>query len=229
MFAGYGQLGHTLYMLATKQQRQALVKVFLTGTKLAYKKGELIIHPGEGPTGVFFIQEGLVKAYNISKYGEENLLIIRKSQEIFPLIWAFTNRERSIIYEALENTCVWRIDRKVYLEYVLAHQETLIPMLDMTMEMYRVHSERIINLEYRTVRERLVSFLLTMSQRFGIKNQAGGLLINVPLKQQDIASAINATRETTSRELVRLERLGLVSNGSGKVTLVDLPALRKIL
>ncbi|MEO8785039.1 MAG: Crp/Fnr family transcriptional regulator [Candidatus Saccharimonadales bacterium] len=216
-------------MLATKQQQQALFKIFLSGTKLVFKKGELIIHPGEGPTGVFFIEAGIVKAYNISKYGEENLLIIRKSQEIFPLIWAFTSRERNIIYEALENTCVWRIDRQTYLDYVLSHKQVLLPMLDMTMEMYRIHSERIINLEYRTVRERLVSFLLTMSQRFGVKNKDGSILIDVPLKQQDIASAINSARETTSRELVRLERLGLVANGSGKVTLVDLPALRKIL
>lgn len=216
-------------MLASKQQQQVLVKVFLSGTKLVFKKGELIIHPGEAPSGVFYIQRGIVKAYNISKYGEENLLIIRKPQEIFPLIWAFTSHERDIIYEALENTCVWRIDRQTYLDYVLSHKETLLPMLDMTMEMYRIHSERIINLEYRTVRERLVSFLLTTSHRFGVKNKDDSLLIDVPLKQQDIASAINATRETTSRELVRLERLGLVSNGGGKVTLVDVPALRKIL
>jgi CRP-like cAMP-binding protein len=215
-------------MLATTQQQQALVKVFLAGTRLEFKKGETIIHPGETPPGVFYIQKGLVKAFYISKYGEENLLIFRKRQEIFPLIWAFTSRERSIIYESMEDTCLWRVDRQTYLDYVLSHPETLLPMLDMTMEMYRVHSERIINLEYRSVRERLVSFLLTMSRRFGVKTKAG-LLIDVPLKQQDVASAINATRETTSRELVRLERLGLLSNGGGKVTLVNLPGLRKIL
>jgi CRP/FNR family cyclic AMP-dependent transcriptional regulator len=96
----------------------------------------------------------------------------------------------------------------------------------MTMEMYRLHSERILNLEYRSVRERIISFLLTMSQRFG-KQTEEGLIINVPLRHQDIASSVNATRETASRELAALERKGLIENSQSLITLKDLDALRK--
>jgi CRP-like cAMP-binding protein len=94
--------------------------------------------------------------------------------------------------------------------------------------MYRIHSERIINLEYRTVRERLVSFLLTMSNRFGVKTK-DGLVIEVPLKQQDIASSINASRETTSRELTGLERKGLISNSQPTIIIKDIEALKSFL
>jgi len=99
----------------------------------------------------------------------------------------------------------------------------------MTIEMYRLHSEHILNLEYRTVRERLICFLLNTADRFGEAGVKGRILINVPLKQQDIASSINATRETTSRELVRLERLGLVSTTHSKITLLDPKKLRAAL
>jgi len=216
-------------MLTTKAQQQNLISVFQNGTKLTYKKGEFIIHPGEAPGGVFFIESGLVKAYDISKYGEENLLIIRKSQEIFPLIWAITGQERSIIYQALDPVVVWRISRKAYLEHINTDPTTLMPMLEMTLEMYRLHSEHILNLEYRTVRERLICFLLNTAARFGEPGKNGSILINVPLRQQDIASSINATRETTSRELVRLERLGLVSTTQSKISLLDPAKLRAAL
>jgi CRP/FNR family transcriptional regulator len=213
-------------MLASDKQQQTLVSIFQEGTKLDFKKGELIVHPGETPTGVFYIEKGLIKAYNISKYGEENLLILRKSQEVFPLIWAFTGQERNIIYQALDNTVLWRLSRQKFLKHALGELDTLLPVFDMTMEMYRTHSERIFNLEYRTVRERLISFLVQMSARFGVKTD-GGILIDVSLKQQDIASSINASRETTSRELVRLERLGLIkNNGSGKLCLLKLDKLK---
>mgnify|MGYP001796512432 CR=1 FL=1 len=96
----------------------------------------------------------------------------------------------------------------------------------MTMEMYRLHRERILTLEYRTVRERIISFLLNMSQRFG-KETEDGLLIEVPLRHQDIASSVNATRETTSREISALERTGLLENKQSYTLLKDLPALRK--
>jgi CRP-like cAMP-binding protein len=215
-------------MLANPRQFAALVKLFKSGTKLTYRRGEYVIRPGEQPNNVFFIEEGLVKAYNISKYGEENLLIIRKDQEIFPLIWALTGQEREIIYQAISPTILWRIDREKYVDFLHRHPANVLPILDMVTEMYRIHSERLLNLEYRTVRERLVSFLLTMSQRFG-KDTPDGLIIDAPLRQQDIASSINASRETASRELSVLERKGLISTKQFYITLKNIEGLQNLL
>jgi len=215
-------------MLATKAQVAKLIEVFRHGTKLTYQKGEYIVRPGEAPSAVYYIEEGLVKAFNISKYGEENLLIIRQEHEIFPLIWAITGQEHEIIYQSLSPTTVWRIDRKQYLDYLQKHSDILPPLLDMAIENYRRHSERILNLEYRTVRERLVSFLLTMSSRFATQTKEG-LLINVPLRQQDIASSINASRETTSRELAYLERKNFIKLASPKIILTDVEKLQAFL
>jgi CRP/FNR family transcriptional regulator len=215
-------------MLASDKQVAALVGLFKSGTGLSYKRGEFIIRPGEAPGAVFYIEKGLVKAYNISKYGEENLLIIRKEHEIFPLIWALTGQEREIIYQAMDTCAVWRISQEKYLEFLHTHPAALPPILDMVTEMYRIHSERILNLEYRSVRERLVSFLLTMAGRFG-KETEEGLMIEVPLRHQDIASSINASRETASRELAALERKGLIVAKRAYILLKDVPALQAFL
>jgi CRP-like cAMP-binding protein len=202
--------------------------LFKTGTKLTYKRGEYIIRPGETPSSVFFIEEGLVKAYNISKYGEENLLIIRKNGEVFPLIWAITGSEREIIYQAMAPSVLWRIDQDKYQTFLHNHPHALWPLLDMVTEMYRLHSERILNLEYRTVRERLVSFLLTMADRFG-ESSKEGTIINVPLRHQDIASSINASRETASRELSNLERRGWIETKRSHIVLKDVASLEDYL
>ncbi len=215
-------------MLATSDQLAALVDTFRRGTRLKYDKGEFIIRPGEAPPGVFYIEKGLVKAYDITKYGEENLLIIRKENEVFPLIWAVTGQERHIIYQALAPTEVWRLSRPAYTKYLRDNPDALVPLLDMTIEMYRIHSERIINLEYRTVRERLISFMLFLSQRFGVKDKAG-LKVDVPLRQQDVASSINASRETTSRELSALEKKGLIETNPQYVILKDVKKLKSFL
>jgi CRP-like cAMP-binding protein len=214
-------------MLATLKQTAELVELFRTrGLKQTFRKGDFVIRPGDTPSGVFYIYQGLVKAYDITKYNEENLLIIRKEDEIFPLIWAITGQERHVIYQALAPTVTWQLSRQDFLEFIGKEPEALAPIVDMTIEMYRLHSERILNLEYRTVRERIISFLLTMSQRFG-KQTPDGLLIEVPLRHQDIASSVNATRETTSRELSALERKGLLKNKQSLIMLYDVKALRK--
>jgi CRP/FNR family cyclic AMP-dependent transcriptional regulator len=117
--------------------------------------------------------------------------------------------------------------RKIFILFTEAPQMPS-PLLDMVVEMYRLHSERILNLAYRTVRERLVSFLLTMAERFGEKSP-DGIIINVPLRHQDIASSINASRETASRELAFLDRKGLISNKQTFITIKDKKAIKAFL
>lgn len=216
-------------MLANFKATVQLIDSFRQfGVKQTYKKGDYIIRPGETPTGVFYVFDGLVKAYDITKYGEENLLIIRKSDEIFPLIWALTGQERDVIYQALAPTTVLKMSSDNFNQHVLGSPEAMAPLLDMTIEMYRLHSERILNLEYRSVRERIVSFLLTMAHRFGGETEEG-LSIGVPLRHQDIASSVNASRETTSRELSHLERKGLLVNRQSAIILTNVEELQNIL
>lgn len=216
-------------MLATLKQTAELVELFSSkGLKQSFRKGDFIIRPGETPPGVFYIRQGLVKAYDITKYNEENLLIIRKEDELFPLIWALTGQERHVIYQALAPTTTWQIDRQTLLDFIVRQPEALTPLLDMTIEMYRLHSERILNLEYRTVRERIISFLLTMAVRFG-EPKGDETVINVPLRHQDIASSVNASRETTSRELSALERKGLIVNTQSQIVLKNIAKLESYL
>lgn len=202
------------------------VNLFHLGKKLTFKKGEFIIRPGESPSGIFYIAEGLVKAYDITKYGEENLLIIRKAGEVIGLTYAVTGQERDIIYTALVPTTVMLVNRDMFNVYIQEHPKAALPILEMLVDMYRTHSERIMTLAYRSVRERLASFLLTTSERFG-QDTENGILINVPLRHQDIASSISATRETTSRELSTLERQGILSNHQSLITLHDVNKLRQ--
>lgn len=215
-------------MLTDDSQQAALVNLFHQGTRLVYEKGEFVIRPGGPPQGVFYILKGLVKAYDITKYGEENLLIIRKPGEIIGLTWSITGQDRHIIYATLAKTELLQISREQFTTFVRTNPAAALPLVDMLVDMYRLHSERILNLEYRTVRERLVSFLLSMSRRFG-EESPEGLILQVPLRHQDIASSISATRESVGRELAAFERQGLIANKQLTIVLKDAERLRKFL
>jgi len=215
-------------MLTEDGQEAALVNLFHQGTRMVYEKGEFVIRPGGPPQGVFYILKGLVKAYDITKYGEENLLIIRKPGEILGLTWSITGEDRHIIYATLAQTELLQISREQFTTFVHSNPSAALPLVDMLVDMYRLHSERILNLEYRTVRERLVSFLLSMARRFG-KETPDGIVLEVPLRHQDIASSISATRESIGRELAAFERQGLVTNSQLTIMLKDIPRLRKFL
>lgn len=209
-------------------QRDKLRAFFNSHTRIQYKKGEVIIRPEDDPSGIFLIEWGFVKAYTMTKYGEENLLLVRGSGSVFPLIWAFTGEHRSVSYEAMEETSLWRVGRADYLEFLQKNPGVLPIILDMALEAYRLHSERVMTLSYRTARERIVSFLLVTASRFGVeKNNV--VEIVAPFRQTDIASSVNATRETTSRELNTLRKKGLLTVVNGHIGIADIEALKKLL
>jgi CRP-like cAMP-binding protein len=215
-------------MLTDNNPPNEFVNLFHQGKKLTFNKGEFIVKPGSSPSGIFYIARGLIKAYDITKYGDENLLIIRKPGEVIGLTHAISGRDRQIMYTALTPVTVFFVEHSTFQQYLHNHPQAALPLLDMVVDMYRLHSERILNLEYRTVRERLISFLLTCTERFGVQVDEG-MLINAPLKFQEIASSISATRETTSREITALERHGFLNRKQYYITVKDIEGLRRFL
>ncbi len=215
-------------MLASPKQQELLTDFFRLGKHLTYAKNEYLVGPGEAPRGVFYIESGLVKSYDMTKYGEENLLIIRKPGEIIGLTWAITGELKNIMSAALAPTSAWLVSRDRLVDFITNHPEASAPIIDTLADMYRLHGERIMTLEYRTVRERLASFLLNMVSRFGSATSLG-TTINAPLKQQDIASSISATRETTSRTLTIMQQQGLINIEQSIITVLNTKGLAHII
>lgn len=115
-------------MLASSSQFAKLVELFkVEGQKHTYNKGEYIIRPSQSAWGVFFIESGLVKAYDVTKYKEENLHVIRKENEIFPLYWAISGKEKSVIFQAISETVTYRLSRNIFLEFVNKEPDILPP------------------------------------------------------------------------------------------------------
>jgi CRP/FNR family transcriptional regulator len=215
-------------MLGDQSAHKQLVDFFKTGTSLTYKKGEAIIRPGDEPRGIYYITSGYVKAYAITKYGEENTLIVRQHDDIFPLIWAFTGEHRDITYQAMADTTLLRVARSEFLDFLKTNEHVVAAILDRSIDAYRLHSERVMTLEYRTVRERLASFLLTHVERFGSKGEKGKAL-SAPIRRHDIASSINASRESTSRELSALAKHGYIDLTTPYIEIIDEQKLRELL
>lgn len=215
-------------MLGDTAAHDQLVDFFHTGTKLSYKKGESIVRSGDEPRGIYYITEGFVKAYAITKYGEENSLLVRQKEDLFPLIWAFTGLHRDVTYEALSDTTLLRVAKSDFLEFLKKNEHVVAVLLDMAIEAYRLHSERVMTLEYRTVRERLASFLVTHVERFGSKG-VKGMSLSAPIRRADIAASINASRESTSRELSALAKKGYIDLTTPYIEIVNPEGMKELL
>ena len=209
---------------------EKLLEFFQGGTMLTYEKSQVIIRPEDEPSGIFLIKEGFVKTYAITKYGDENLLIIRKKDEMFPLIWAIQDEHREVYYEAMSDVVLYRVTKRDFLSMMENDLQIMHYMLDQVVEMYRIHSERLYNLQFKSTSERVAYHLLTLAKRYGegYSLGPGRVVIAIPIRHSDIAASLGTTRETVSRIMKKLEKKRIISYEKPFIVLEDIDNVRKI-
>ena len=202
--------------------------LFAKGTRVSYQKGESIIRPGEEPPGAFLLVDGFVKSYDITKYGEENLLILREAGQVFPILWTMTDDNTHVFYKAVSDVTMLRISRKAYRDAIANQPAIKSTILNQVLDLYEIHSQRVINLGYRTAPERVAYRVIVLADRFGERTENGDIRIAAPTRHQDIAEAVNCSRETASRELSKLQKKGFIKSADGSFIIKDLSGLVKI-
>ena len=208
---------------------KSIVAYFSDGKIMHFSDGDTIINNFDEPEGIYLINKGLVKAQSISQAGYVNLLFIHQAHEFIPLPWALNGSHiTGLSYQAMTDVTVIRTS-KDKLRIAMGHDTWLSQeILKQAVEVIAVYTQRIQSLEFRSARERVISEILSLSQRFGEK-RGKTIIINAPITHQDIADSINMTRETASKALELLFKEGLMNQIDHLFTILDLPRLQEAL
>ncbi|MFZ2451008.1 MAG: helix-turn-helix domain-containing protein [Methylovulum miyakonense] len=87
--------------------------------------------------------------------------------------------------------------------------------------------DKIVLLGHRTAKERVATFLLMLSRRYGALGFSG-TTFNLSMRRQDIANFLGLTIETVSRQLAELSKQGIIIVKQRGVEIIDLPLLTTI-
>lgn len=198
------------------------------GRRMTFKKGEIIIRSDNPPTGVYFIEDGYVRIYSITEDGESKLHIIYKPGEIFPLVWAVKSVRKNVYYEAMGNTTLLKVSKTAFMDFTSSTKNNMSALSERMANVFNIHIDRIDNLEITKSYPRLISRLLSLAKRFGEEDkETNTVIIKAPVTQNDIANSIAMTRETTSREISRLEKKSLISYKEHLIIINNLQKLKK--
>lgn len=226
-------------ILITKQKRcimnSSVVKIAPTELEnfflkesvlLRYKKGETILRAYDSPPGVFCIKSGYVRVYSISEQGEEITLIIFKPGDSFPLVWAINNMENFYNVEAMTDVEIWRAPKDRFLKFIKENPEVTVLLMRRVITRLGASLMRMEQLVFGGAYAKIASILFLCGERFG-KKRKEGTVIQVPLTHKDIGSLVGLTRETTSIEMKRLERKGIISHQKGLIAIKSLKLLKE--
>ena len=204
--------------------KEKVTKFFNQSKVQVYKKGEILIRADENPIGIFYLKEGLVKEYAISKKGEEIVVNIFKPDSFFPMSWAITNTQNIYYYEATSEIKICRASKENVLSFIKQNPDVLYDLLSRVYLGADGMITRMVYLMSESAYDRLIVELLIHIRRLGTREDKS---YKVELIERDLASRSGMTRETVSRELKKLSNKGLVKLSRNILTVDNIDLLEK--
>ncbi|MEO6509195.1 MAG: Crp/Fnr family transcriptional regulator [Patescibacteria group bacterium] len=190
-----------------------------------FKKGEIIILPDDNPSVVFYLKEGLVREYAISLQGIEITLHIFHPHSYFPMMWAIADIPNRYYYEAFGDVQLFRAPKDKVIAFLKENSDILLELTKRVFQGLDKLTSRIEYLSYGKAYERVVSVLLYLDRHFG-KEKDKQIHFENTFTHRDIGSLAGITRETTSRELEKLKKKGIISYDHQSIIINDIGNLK---
>lgn len=206
--------------------RRKLDSFFSQFKRQTYKKGEILIRADEKPSGIFYLKEGLVREYAISKKGEELVVNMFKPGAFFPMTWGINETENRYFFEAVSPLTLWQAPREKVIAFLKNDPEV---MYDLLSRLYRGTDGLLTRLVYimsGSAYARLITEILISAKRFGITDKKSGE-ITCSISETELATHAGLTRETVSREMKRLKVKKLVLVGRNEIVIPDIAGLEE--
>lgn len=180
-----------------------------------YRKGEILIRADEDPSGIFYLTQGTVKMYAISKKGDEQILNIFKPVSFFPMSWAVNGTHNTYFFEAMTPLVLRKSPKSKALEFIKSNNDVLFDLLCRVYKGTDGLLERLDGLMSGNAYTQLLTQILINTKRFGTYDGKGATL---KITEKDLASESGLTRETVSREIKLLKEQKLIDFSKNKLT-----------
>lgn len=202
----------------------------LVGTlhRQAFDKGQLILHQGDPGDSLFVIIAGRVRIYTLSPEGHELSVWIYDEGDFFGEMALLTGEPRSAYAEAMQPTEVLVLHRQAFRDYLLMNPMAAIHTIEVLSRRLRRTTESAKGLISLNVTQRIARKLLELTERYGV-DQDEGMLIDLDLSQEDIATLVGTTRESANRSLSALRDQGIVQVDRARIRILDPDRLEEIL
>jgi CRP/FNR family cyclic AMP-dependent transcriptional regulator len=220
-----GLLGDSL-LLQTLADAQVRELEGLSELK-TFKRGAEIFSPGDAGDSLFLLSEGRVKLVSIKGAGKEFTLAYHTAGDLFGESALMSNDLRTCAAVAVQKSRIWLLPTAVMREISLKSPAFVMEMSSLIAQRRSELENRLESLVFRDVPARLADQLLRLAEIYGVEKNFGGGL-SLKFSQQELASLIGATRETTSTAINEMKRQGILDTSHRMIIIKDAEALEEL-
>ncbi len=190
----------------------------------SYAKNQVIFHQGDHGQELYIILKGKVRIVKITPTGDETTLLIFAQNDVFGEFAVIDGNPRAATARAIEDTQLLALTKTQFDTHCLTMPELAKGMTRLLTGKLRwtiAYAEAIAQYD---VAARLLHLLLLYNEKFGQAQDSNGrYLLDLSMRQAELASLVGARREWVSRILQDWRKRGLIEYDSGKILILDLP------
>jgi CRP/FNR family transcriptional regulator, cyclic AMP receptor protein len=196
-----------------------------SGSPRSYAPGDVVVRERETSTFVLAILSGWSVVSVETERGTRLILALRGKGEVIGDLAAVDQHPRSATVTALSALRGVVLPGEGFRRFLAARPvATRLIMRQLSFRLRSADGERR-SLASETVLQRLCARLVELVERAG-RPAPEGVVVDLPLPQHDLASAIGATREAVAKALRLLRAQGLVETGPRRLVVTDTEVLR---
>ena len=203
---------------------ETLLLIRPTARRVHQPKNTVIFDEGEHCRGLYIVESGAVKIYKESPDAKEHVLHIAMPGDPFGEASLFLGTGYPASAAAVQNTNLILLYKDGFMDLMMKRPEvSLRLMASMAMWSHRLVSS-IGSLTLKGASSRFAAFLLSKIQC----DAKDGVIVELGMPKQTLASHLGITGETLSRLLARFESDGLIASQGKRIILSSINEMREL-
>jgi CRP/FNR family cyclic AMP-dependent transcriptional regulator len=196
------------------------------GSDRQYPPGATICVEGDLATHVFVLLHGWVKVISVADGGHESVRALRGEGDLVGETAGEMGGRRNATMQAIEAVHALIVGFDRFTAFLDTHPNASHAFRHVMTQRWN-EAEMLLRMRtFTSGAQRIAALLLDLAERHG--SQAGGVIqIVLPLSQEELASLAGTSRATVARALSNWRKRGFVRTGPRRITVVDVPGLRR--
>ncbi|WP_271767703.1 Crp/Fnr family transcriptional regulator [Aquimarina algiphila] len=186
-----------------------------------YCQKEIIKTPEYLDKKIYLIKNGIVKISSITEHGEEIILVILTTGEVFGASLIFENPHLNYICESInEETILYEFDMACIQKIIKKNCNINQDFLHIIGTQYFELERRIKILTDSSAEQRLINVLIEFKNKFeNLSDNEENIIIHLPINQDELSNYIRTTRVTTNKIINKLKNNFLIEYHQKTITL----------
>ena len=190
-----------------------------------FERGEVVFREGDDSDTCYVVRTGHARAIREHSDGRQLTLATFGPGDIFGELAMFDDERRSATVEAVDSLDAVAVLGSDMRRLMREHPDIAVKLVIALGRRLRAANERLARQSFQTVQSRVAAVLAQLVAQAQMEG-AGPSDVLVTATQADLAQLAGSSRESASRFLAVLERAGVISQGRGRLLVLDPDALQ---